>query len=69
MARKAGKIYGTEIEQNSRNSPQSNRANGGNQIWNEESKDKNLHNNVKDISRKEQVMKCFLKLVNSVFYK
>jgi beta-adrenergic-receptor kinase len=31
MARKAGKIYGAEIEQNSKNSPAMNRsANGGN---------------------------------------
>lgn len=40
MARKAGKIYGAEIEANSKNSPVVNRsANGGNQIWNEVSKD------------------------------
>lgn len=43
MARKAGKIYGAEIEANSRSSPIVNRsANGGNQIWDDDSKDKIL---------------------------
>lgn len=46
MARKAGKIYGADIDSNSKNSPVVNRersANGGNQIWKDEESKDNLH--------------------------
>ncbi len=39
MARKAGKIYGADLDSNSNKSSQVVNRNGGNQIWNDESKD------------------------------